>query len=173
MGTQATRVVPAFINILTNSTEAVEVVASLTLTAVRAQHVDTTMTCTDDFRALTLININTACAIFIEVVSSTTVNRVPLAGVGANCVDTELPSVAWACLRNTFIDINAAAEGILDKAGTTLDLRDTTERPLCVLTLKLCTTVVDTGLTLINIFAIVVVSEFIASPTADLSLTTE
>lgn len=42
---------------LTNSTEAVEVVASLTLTAVRAQHVDTTMTCTDDFRALTLINI--------------------------------------------------------------------------------------------------------------------
>lgn len=31
----------------------------------------------------------------------------------------------------------------------------------------------DTSLTLINIFTIVVVSEFIASPTADLSLATE
>ncbi len=48
---------------------------------------------------------NTACALFIEVVSSTTVNRVSLADVGANCVDTDLPSVAWARLANTFIDI--------------------------------------------------------------------
>lgn len=48
---------------------------------------------------------DTAGAIFVEMVSSTTVNRVPLAVVGASCVDTCLPSVAWACLANTFIDI--------------------------------------------------------------------
>lgn len=42
---------------LTNSSDAVEDVASLTLTAVGAQQVDTTMTSTDLFRALTFINI--------------------------------------------------------------------------------------------------------------------
>lgn len=42
---------------LTNPTDAVEDVASLTLTAVGAQQVDTTMPFTDLFRALTLINI--------------------------------------------------------------------------------------------------------------------
>lgn len=39
--------------------------------------------------------------------------------------------------------------------------------------LKLQSTVVDVGLTLVNIFAVVVVCEFIAGPTADLSLTAE
>lgn len=48
---------------------------------------------------------NATGAIFVEMVSSTTVDRVPLADVGSNCVDTDLPSVAWACLGNTFIDI--------------------------------------------------------------------
>lgn len=127
MSTQAARVVPAFINILANSSDAVEDVASLTLTAIGAQQVNTTMTSADLFRALTLVNVKTACAIVIEVISSTTVNRVPLADVGANRVDTDLPSVAWACLANTFIDINAAAEGILDIADTTFDFRETTE----------------------------------------------
>lgn len=47
----------------------------------------------------------TACAVVIEVISSTTVDRVPLADVGANRVDTDLTSVAWACLANAFIDI--------------------------------------------------------------------
>lgn len=47
---------------------------------------------------------------------------------------------------------NAFAEGILDKAVTTLDLRETTERPLGVLALKLWATVVDAGLTLINVW---------------------
>lgn len=173
MSAQTARVVPAFINILTCPFDAVEDVASLTLTAVGAQQVDATMTFTDLFGALTLININTACALLIEVVSSTTVNRVPLADVGANCVDTHLPSVALACLDHTFIYINAVPEGILDKAGTTLNLREATEGPLGVLALKLWATVMDTSLTLINVFAIVVVSEFIACPTADLSLATE
>lgn len=173
MSTQAARVVPAFINILTDPTDAVEDVARLTLAAVGAYQVDATMTRTDLFRALTLININAAIALLIEVVSSAAVNRVPLAHVGADCVDTGLPAVAWARLANTLIDINAAAKGILDISSTTLDLRDTTERPLGVLALKLWATVMDTSLTLINIFTIVVVSEFIASPTADLSLATE
>lgn len=127
MSTQAARVVPAFINILTNTTDAVEGVASLTLAAERAYHVDATMTCTDLFRAVTLIYINTACAFFIDVVSSTTVNGVPLADVGADCVDADLPAVTGAHLANTFIDVNAVAEGILDIAGTTLRLRETTE----------------------------------------------
>lgn len=42
---------------LTNPTDAVEDVACLTLTAVGAHLVDTTMPCTGLFRALTLINI--------------------------------------------------------------------------------------------------------------------
>lgn len=113
------------------------------------------------------------CSLFIEVVSSTTVDGVPLADVGAICVDTDLPAVAWACLADAFIDIDADAEGILDVAGTTLDLRETTERPLGVLALKLWSTVMDAGLTLINIFAVVVVGEFVAGPTADLSLAAE
>lgn len=47
---------------------------------------------------------------------------------------------------------DAVAEGILDKAGTTLDLRETTERSLGILALKLRATVMDTSLTLINIW---------------------
>lgn len=121
---------------LTDPADAVEDVAGLTLTAVGAQQVDTTMTFADHFSDLTLINIcrgernrernqmyllcfvlqekgcwfffcrtNTACAIIIEVVSSATVDRVPLADVGADCVDTDLSSVAWLRLRNTFINI--------------------------------------------------------------------
>lgn len=173
MSTQAAGVVPAFINILTSPGDAVEDVASLTLAAVGAYEIDTTMTRTDLFRALTLININTASALFIGVVSSTTVNGVPLTEVGAVRIDTDLPAVAWARLANTFIDINAVAEGILDIASITLDLREATEGPLGVLALKLWTTVMDASLTLVNIFAVVVISEFVAGPTADLSLTTE
>lgn len=173
MGAQAAGVVPAFINILTDPTDAVEDVAGLTLTAVGAQQVDTTMTLADLLSALTLIDINTACAIIIEVVSSAAVDRVSLADVGADCVDTDLSSVAWLRLRNTFININAVPQGILDKARTALDFRETTERPLGVLAPKLRATVMDTSLTLINIFAIVAVSELITCPTADLSLATE
>lgn len=127
MSTQAARVVSAFINILTNPTDAVEDVASLTLAAVGAYQVDTPVTCTDLIRVLTLININTAVALLIEVVPSTAINGVPLADVGANGVDTDLPVVAWACLTDAFIYIDAGAEGILDKAATTLDLRGTTK----------------------------------------------
>lgn len=127
MSTQTARVVPAFIYILTKSSDAVEDVARLALAAVGAHQVDTAMTCTDLFWALTLININTACALFIQVVSSTTVNRVPLTGVGAGCVDTELPSGAWTRLGETFIDIDAFAQRVLDITSPTLDLGNTTE----------------------------------------------
>lgn len=48
---------------------------------------------------------NTSCAVFIEVISSATVNRVPLADVGANVVDADLPSVTWFGLTDTFIDV--------------------------------------------------------------------
>lgn len=41
----------------TNPSDAVEVVATLTLTAVGAHQVDTTMTFTNIFRALTLIDV--------------------------------------------------------------------------------------------------------------------
>lgn len=44
MSTQTARVVPAFINILTGPADAVEDVAGLTLAAVGAYQVDTTMT---------------------------------------------------------------------------------------------------------------------------------
>lgn len=81
--------------------------------------------------------------------------------------------MAWARLANAFIDVNAAAKSILDEAGSTPDLGETTERPLGVLALELWATVMHTCLTLINIFAIVAVSEFIAGPTADFSLATE
>lgn len=173
MSTQTTRVVPAFINIFTNATDAVKVVAGFTLTAVGAQQVDTTVACTDLFGSLTFININAACALFIEVVSSTTVNRVPLAGVGADRVDTDLTSVAWTSLADTFIDIDTVSEGVLDESSPTLYLGEATEGALRVLAFKLRPAVMDTSLTLINIFAVVVVSELIASSTADLSLATE
>lgn len=173
MSTQATREVPAFIYIFTEPSDAIEGVAGLTLTAVGTQLVDASMSSTDIFRVFTLININAARAVFIEVVSSTTVNGVPLADVGANCVDADLPSVAWTCLTNTLIDIDAASEGVLDKTSPTRHLGKAAERPLGVLALKLWATVMDAGLTLIDIFAVVGVEEFIASPTADLSLATE
>lgn len=48
---------------------------------------------------------NTTRALFVQVVSSATVDRVPLAVVGANCVDTDLPSEAWTRLAKTFIDV--------------------------------------------------------------------
>lgn len=118
---------PAFIHIFTNPSDAIECVAGFTLAAVRAQHVEASMTSTDVFSGLTLVDINAACALFIEVVSSTTVDRVPLADVGAHCVDADLPSAAWACLANTFIYINAVSKGILDKASTTLNFGQTTE----------------------------------------------
>lgn len=173
MSAQAARVVPAFIDILTNPSDAIEDVAGLALTAVGAEQVDATVTFTDLFGALTLINIDTAIALLVEVISSTAVDRVPLADVGADCVDTDLPSLARATLGHTFIDINAASEGILDEADTTLDFGEASERPLGVLALKLLPTVVDASLTLIDIFAIVVVSELVSSPTADLSLAAE
>lgn len=124
-------------------------------------------------RALTFVNINAACAFFIEVITSAAVDRVPLADVRSNSVDADLPSVAWARLGNTLIDINAVAKGILDKSCPTLDLRNTAERPLSVLALKRLAAVMDPSLTFINIFTVVVVREFIASPTADLSLATK
>lgn len=117
----------AFINILTISAHAVEDVATFTITAIGAHLVDTTMTFTERFRPFAFINIYTARALFVQVVSSTTVNNIPLTDVGASCVDTELPSLAWACLANTFIDVNADAQSILDIAGSTLDLGETAE----------------------------------------------
>lgn len=60
MSTQAAREVPAFIYILTSPRDAVKDVAGLTLTAVRAQQVDTTMTFANLLSALTLIDIKTA-----------------------------------------------------------------------------------------------------------------
>lgn len=186
-------------------------------------------------------------------ISSATVNRGPLAGVGANRVDTALPSVAWARLTDTFIDVlkkrntftlcwhkqhciwwifsrhkfgfvlcffcfflknfqwsksisrhqmaalafsfsklcptksrevtcnvtkdaivqqlepklwiprdlslhlhyfltNAVSKGVLDEARTTLDLWKTAEWSLCVLALEFLSTVMDSSLTLINIW---------------------
>lgn len=131
------------------------------------------MTFTDFFRSFALVNIDAAGAVVTEVVSSSTVQRVGPAGVGTSCVYADLSSEAGTRLAHTFIDINAVAEGILDVAGATLHLGDTTERPLGVLALQLRTTVVDASLTFIYIFAVVGVSEFIASPTADFSLATK
>lgn len=118
---------PAFIYILTNSADTVEVVARLTLTAVGANHVDTTMSFTDLFRALALININAASALFIEVVSPSTVDRVPLADVGPHSVDAALSPLAWTILAHTFIDINAVAQSILDKTHCTFNFGKTAE----------------------------------------------
>lgn len=47
---------------------------------------------------------------------------------------------------------NTVSKSILDKARSTLNFGQTTERPLGVLALKLRSTVMDTGLTLINIW---------------------
>lgn len=81
MSTQAARVVSALIYILTGSADAVEDVAGLTLTAIRTHQVNTTMALTDFLWVLAFINIDAACALFVEVISSPTVHRVPLAGV--------------------------------------------------------------------------------------------
>lgn len=114
---------------LTHPTDAVEDVASLTFTAIRAQQVDATVTDAHVLRAFAFIDIcrdgtstretrlgdrlpfnthshtDTARAIFIEVVSSTTVDRDPLADVGTRVVDTHLPSVAWSRVSDAFIDV--------------------------------------------------------------------
>lgn len=60
-------------------------------------------------------------------VASAAVDRVPLAGVGAHCVDAELPWVTRPRLGETFVDVNAVAKGILDIAGTTFNLGTTAE----------------------------------------------
>lgn len=135
MSTQAAGVVPAFIDILTETSDAVEDVAGFTLAAVRAYQVDATVTCTDLFGAFTLVDIDASRAFLIQVVSSTTVDGVPLAAVGADGVDADLPAVAGARLAYAFIDVDAVAEGVLDEAGPTLHLGGATEGPLGVLAL--------------------------------------
>lgn len=74
MSAQATGVVPALIYIVTCSADAVEDVAGFTLTAVGAHQVNTTVALTDLFRVLAFINIDAACALFIEMVSPATVH---------------------------------------------------------------------------------------------------
>lgn len=171
MSAQTARVVPAFICILTRSADAVEDVAGFTLTAIGAHQVNTTVTLTDLFRVLAFINIDAAGALFIEVVSSSTVHGVPLTRVGANSVDAEVSSVAWTSLAHTLIYINAVAQCVLDVPSRTLHFGQTTERALCVLALELCATVMNACLALIDIFAVVGVSELIARAAADLPLT--
>lgn len=121
---------------LTYPADAVEDVARLTFTAIRAQQVDATVTDASVLSAFTFVDIckggdvrpvnqathlssrvallqvrafhgrtNTSCAILVEVISSATVHRGLLADVGASCVDTDLPSVAWARLTDAFIDV--------------------------------------------------------------------
>lgn len=123
---QASRIMSAFIHIFTNPTDAVKDVARLALAAVRAHQINTSMTLADLLNALTLININAASAFLVQVVPSTTVHRVPLADVRAHSVHADLPSDAWS-LDNTFINIDTAAQGVLDKASSTLDFGETTE----------------------------------------------
>lgn len=169
MTTQTSRVMSALINIFTEPSDAVKVISSFTFAAVRSHCVDAIMTFTDPFWSFTLINIDTARAIFIEVVPPTTVHGVSLADVGTDRVYTDLPSVARTSLGDTFVDINTASECVLDKTVAARSLWDTTERPIGVLTHKLLTTVVDASLTLIYIFAVIAFSELVAGPTADLS----
>lgn len=57
------------------------------------------------YRFIYCDHTNASFAIFTEVISSATGNRVPLADVGADGVDTHLSSVAWARLTDTFIDV--------------------------------------------------------------------
>lgn len=106
-------------------------------------------------------------------VASATVDRVPLAGVGSNCVEAYLTREARSRLAQTLIDVNAVPKSVLDVSNPTLDPRLTAERALSVLTLKLWTAIMCTCLTLVNIFAVVVVCELIARATADLSLAAE
>lgn len=126
VSTQAARIMSAFINIFTNPLDAVKDVACLALAAVRTHQINTSMTLTGLLKALTLINVNAAGAFFVQVVPSTTVHRVPLADVRADCVHTDLSSGAWS-LDNTFINIDTAAQGVLDEACSTLDFGETTE----------------------------------------------
>lgn len=57
--------------------------------------------CRDFFEAFT----DTARSLLVEVVSSPAVDWVPLARVGANCVNAHLAPLAWACLAHTLIDV--------------------------------------------------------------------
>lgn len=54
-------------------------------------------------------------------------------------------------LSRQYLLTDAVAEGILDEPRATLDLRETAERSLSVLALKLLAAVMDSSLTLVNI----------------------
>lgn len=70
--TQATREMPAFINILTDPGDAVKGEATPAFTAVGAHQINATMTSTGIIWACTLINIHATCALLIKVVATTT-----------------------------------------------------------------------------------------------------
>lgn len=104
-------------------------------------------------------------------------------------------------LSPQYLLTDALAKGILDEPCATLDLRETAEWSLRVLARKILAAVMDSSLTLVNIlvkkspiycnntyynkfqtcsrpavpltFAVVIISEFVTSPTANLSLATE
>lgn len=171
MRAEAAGVVPTLIYILARSADTVEHIAVFTFTAIGAHEVNTPVALTDLVGVLAFINIDAACALLIEVISSATVHRVPLTGVGALCVDTDVSPVAWTLLTHTLIYVNALPQSVLDVPCSAFHFGLAPERALCVLALELCAAIMDACLTLIYIFTVVGVSELIACPTADLSLT--
>lgn len=161
---------PALIDIFTDSGDAVEDVATTTLTAIGAHKVNTAMASTYTIRLLTLINVHTTSSLLIEVVPTATAHRVPLAGVGTHCVEAHLSCGTGPTLAQALIDVYAAAQSILYVALSTLRFGPTAERSRNIQAFEKCRTVVCASLAFINVFALVAVSQLIACSTADIAL---
>lgn len=118
----------------------------------------------------TLIHILTTSAILIEMIASSTSDCVLATGIGAHCVDTSLGWKTRACFGHTLVDINAAADSILYVTVSAGIFWITAEGAGRVGTNKTLHTVMGSKSTLINVLAAVVVSKFVSSATADVTL---
>lgn len=170
VGTQSSRIMPAFINIFTQFGVTVEDEAKFAFTAEGAHQVyaamaDAHVSCT------ALIHIFTACAVLRLMIAPPTGHYVPTTSVGALCVDAGLSRQAWRGMGQTLIYIDTAADSILNETVSTSLLGPAAKRAGSVDAEKASPTVVSPQSTLIYVLASVVVCEFIPGPTASFPLT--
>lgn len=121
----------------------------------------------------TLVYINASGAFFVQMIASPTVWHIFLASVRTIRIDTRLSNWTRCNGAQTFININAVAQRILNKANLALLLGPATEGSWGILTDKIGEAVMSTSLTLVNIFAKIVLSQFITSTATGLALAAE
>lgn len=76
--TETTRIIPALVNVLAGSADAVEDEAGPALAAVRAHQINTAVSIAGVIRPCALVNIYTASALSVQMVSASTSDRVSL-----------------------------------------------------------------------------------------------